>query len=452
MGTLSHIAELGKQGMLYTKASIGTTGKNITNVNTDGYSRQRLDVNPTVPETLAGISLISAIKGDTLRRIREDFVDEQFWDQNSLFSQYGTEKSLLRQLEGVLPASSESSLHNMLDEFWRSWNTLSNDPESTVARTGVRDIAEILTLTFNRVHRGFQTFQESIGEDIKARVKDINIIGAQLAELNKLNPGNNFELEDQRIRLIDRLSELSNVEVQRNGGSISVSIGGLILVSGTAFYEISVNQTHDDQGIGQMSLEVGASGRSLNVHSGEIGAMLEVYNHDLPLALQRIDILAVNLAQEVNIIHRQGYNLNDVTGLNFFDGSTVNASNIKLNAAIVEDPYLIATSDTAGEPGNSEIAKAITDMGDTELINDQTLGDYYLSLVGTLGNRVQEATFLHDSQNMVVTHLEMRRKSISGVSIDEEMTKMVLLEQAFVASSRLVAMADELTKSILELV
>ena len=166
--------EMGKQGMLYAQSSIQTTGKNIANVNTIGYSRQRLDINPLLPEIFSGFSLSSAINGDTLRRIREDFNDRQFWGQNSLLAQYSSEETLLRQLEGILPASNDAGLRAMFDEFWIAWNNLANDPEGTTVRTGVRDTAEILTQTFNRIHREYRNLQSNIGSDISGAIDDIN--------------------------------------------------------------------------------------------------------------------------------------------------------------------------------------------------------------------------------------------------------------------------------------
>ncbi|UCH09874.1 MAG: flagellar hook-associated protein FlgK [Fidelibacterota bacterium] len=452
MAGLSHLSEIGKQGMLLSQFGIQITGKNISNVNTRGYSRERLDVNPVLPEILSGFSMGSAINGDTLRRIREDFVDRQFWSQTSLQSQYETEDSLLRQIEGVLPASNDSGLATMLEDFWEAWNSLANDPESTVARTIVRDRAQTLALSFNRVNREFLAFQSTISDEINARVSEINDLAAQIAELNKINPGNNLDLEDQRDRLVDRLSELANVDIRRDGNSVSVYISGLMIVSGKTAYEIDVEETETEEGISQITAIIGGTDREISVTSGEMGALLSVHNYDIPDLLDRLDALAIDLVQEVNTLHRSGYNLDGTTGLDFFAATTEGAGSIAVNGSIVANVELIATSDAPGESGNGNVAKAVADLADAEVIGNQTIGEYYRSLVSTLGNRIQETDFLMTNQTKIVDHLDMQRQSISGVSMEEEMTRMVQLEQAFTAASRLVATADELTRTLLQMI
>lgn len=451
MAGLANLMEMGKQGMLYAQSSIQTTGKNIANVNTIGYSRQRLDINPILPEIFSGFSLGSAIKGDTLRRIREDFNDRQFWGQNSLKAQYSSEETLLRQMEGVLPANNDAGLRAMLDEFWVAWNNLANDPEGTTVRTGVRDTAEILTQTFNRVHREYRNLQSSIGSDIGGAIDDINNLTQQIAKLNKLNPGNNFDLEDQRDRLIDQLSTLVDITVRRDGGSVSINVGGLLLVGGRTSYDVEAVKTLDGQGIGHIQINLAGSDRQVNITSGELGAMLKVYNEDIPNALNQLDLLALTIIEQVNAVHQTGFNLDGITGMNFFDDSAIGAANMRVDGAIVTNPFFIASSDTLGEPGNSGIAKAISALSDAALIGDQTISENYRSLISTLGNRIRGVNFLRTSQEKVVDYLALQRQAVSGVSLEEEMTRLVRLEQAFAAASKLVVIADELIQTLFQM-
>lgn len=452
MAGLANLTEFGKQGMLYTQASIQVTGRNIANVNTRGYSRQRLDVNPILPEILAGFSLGSAINGDTLRRIREDFTDRQFWSQNSLQFQYSTEESLLLQIEGVLPVDNDSGLRAMLDDFWNSWNNLANDPESSVARTAVMDKAETLVQTFNRVHREFASFQRSIGVEIQTRVNEINRLSGELAQLNKADPGNNLDLDDQRGRIIDSLSELANIQVNSFGNSVAVTVGGIAIVSGTISLDLELSETLDSEGIGSIALVVKGTDKEINLISGEVGAMLNIYNNDIPELIDRLNTLAATLAREVNKVHKTGFDLNDNTGNNFFSSDSIGASSLALDAAIAADPSLIASSDAASEPGNNGLAHALAALANENLIGDQTIGEFQRSMVAQIGTRIQEARFLRNTQEKVVNHLSLQRDSVSGVSIEEEMIRMVQLEQAFATAARLVSVADELTRTLLQLI
>jgi len=188
------------------------------------------------------------------------------------------------------------------------------------------------------------------------------------------------------------------------------------------------------------------------VASGELSALLTVYNDDVPALLERLDTLAVTLAEQVNALHRNGFNLSGITGLDFFASTTEGASSIAVDSTIAANVDLVATSDALGESGNGNIAKALADLADKNVIGNQTAGEYYRALVGTLGNRVQETIFLGNNQKKIVEHLEMQRQSVSGVSLEEEMTHMVQLEQAFTAASRLVSTADELMRTVLQLI
>jgi flagellar hook-associated protein 1 FlgK len=225
-----------------------------------------------------------------------------------------------------------------------------------------------------------------------------------------------------------------------------------MLVSGRISYNISMNESLNDEGIGQITTVISGTSREVNVASGELGALLTVYNDDVPNLLERLDTLAVTIADEVNVLHKTGFNLNGVTGLDFFASTTEGAGSIAVDSTIAANVDLIATSDVLGEPGNSNIAKALADLSDKDVIGNQTAGEYYRALVGTLGNRVQETVFLGNNQKKIVEHLEMQRQSVSGVSLEEEMTHMVQLEQAFTAASRLVSVADELMRTVLQLI
>lgn len=452
MAGLYDVIESGKQGMLVSQASIQVTGRNIANMNTLGYSRQRLDVTPVLPEILAGFSLGAAISGDTLIRIREDFTDRQFWNQNSLQVQYDTEESLLQQLEGILPVDTETGLRSMLDEFWGSWNNLANDPESSVARTAVLNKAETLVLTFNRVHLEFASFQKSIGTEITARVDEINLIAAELAKINAVDPGDNLELEDQRVRLIDKLSSLAPLQIIRSGKSLSVTIGGISVVSATNSIPLEVSFELDSQGIGVATIQVAGTDRQVKIGTGELGGLLNVYSKDIPKTLGNLNTLAATLAKEVNAVHVTGFDLSNNTGNLFFTSGSNGAASFAVDSAIRANSSLIASSSAANEPGNGNLAQAIADLSDAPTIGDQSIGDFQRTMVAALGTRIQETRFLSKSQQSVVNHLALKRESIAGVSIEEEMVRLMQLEQSFVTASRLVSTADELIRTLLQLI
>ncbi len=451
-GTLSTLFELGRQGMLSSQSGMHVAGTNISNVNTEGYSRQRLDMMPQLPQVLAGFNLGGSIGGETLQQIRDEFTDRQFRSQNSLKFQYQTEETILSQMEGVMPADNEAGLRAMLAEFWDAWDRLANDPENSVARDDIFNKADTLATTYRRLHREIVNLQRGVEDEIEASVAKINSLAQRLTALNAADQGDNLAVLDQRNRLVDQLSEQVNIQFNYAGKDAAVTIGGINLVAGVDSFDFWLDRTTDDQGVGQITLHMGtANPIDVDVSSGTLGGLISVYNDDIRDILERLDTQVLAIVDQVNTLHQTGYNLDGVTGMNFFAQGILGAANFNLDTVIAGDHDLIASSDTLGETGNAGIARAISALRDAQIVGSQTIEEHYRSMVANLGGRIRESGFLRNSQEKVVNHLELKRESVSGVSIEEEITLMMQLEQSFAAASRMVAMADELTRTLLQL-
>ncbi len=452
MGTIATLFELGRQGMMASQSGMQVAGNNISNVNTEGYSRQRLDIVPQLPQVLAGFNLGGAISGDTLRQIRDEFTDRQFRSQNSLKFQYQTEETILSQIEGIMPADNEAGLRAMVAEFWDAWDRLANDPENSVARDDIFNKADTMATTYRRLHREIVNVQRGVEDEIEAAVAKINSLAQQLAALSAADQGDNLNVIDHRNRLIDQLSEQVNIQFTYEGKNTAVTIGGINIVGGVDTFDFRLERTPDDQGVGQITFYMGtANPIEVDVTSGTLGGLINVYNGDIRDILERLDTQVLAIVDQVNALHQTGYNLDGVTGMNFFATGILGSANFDIDPVIAGDHNLIASSDTLGLTGNAGIALAISALRDAQIIGSQTIEEHYRSMVADLGGRIQESRFLKNSQKKVVSHLELKRESVSGVSIEEEITLMMQLEQAFTAASRMVAMADELTRTLLQL-
>ena len=141
-----------------------------------------------------------------------------------------------------------------------------------------------------------------------------------------------------------------------------------------------------------------------------------------------------------------------MTGMNFFANNISGADDFRVSEEIFRDPSLIATSSTIDAVGDGSIAQAISDIQFESCVQDNTISDFYNGLISNIGNRVQEAQFMRRSQEMVVQNLENQRDSISGVSLDEEMTKLIEYEQAYQAAARMIATVDEMVQTVLNMI
>ncbi len=199
-----------------------------------------------------------------------------------------------------------------------------------------------------------------------------------------------------------------------------------------------------------MSFSEGGSISSIT--GGKLGSLLEIYNSSIPDYSNEIDALATAIGTEVNDVHQLGYNLENGTGISFFDPEVSGASSLSVSTAIIYDPHLIATSSNPDESGNASIASRIADLQNVNLLRGEKFSDHYNSIVSKVGSKVQESSFLKDSQGIVIDSLKNRRDSISGVSLDEEMSNLVKYQQAYQAASRMISVADELIQSVMALI
>jgi len=436
--------------------AIDTTARNIANVDNTAYARRRADVGTMVSPNANRNAGIGVDASNGISRIKESFVQNQLWYKQQSLGKNETDELVFSQIERTFGEPSDSSLSNVLGHFWNAWNDLANDPESSTARTIVKDRAVLLARTFNQVSADLGNLQREIGYDIEDRVVQVNNLLDQIREINGYGgPAMTFDLLDQRDHAIDALSKLININVSEDENHVvSISTGGNVLVplvSGDFINHLKTSVPPFSE-IFQVNVAFEEGGSLAAVSGGELGSLLAVHNGYLPDYLEQVDELAASVASEVNALHSTGYNLDNATGTLFFNDDIEDAASMTVSDTILNDPTLIASSDAIAEPGNGRIAQAISDLRYERITHGEKASDYYDSLISSVGSRVQEAQFLRSNQEVVIQALENQRDSVSGVSIDEEMTNLVRYQQAYEASTRMVKVVDELMQSVINLI
>ncbi|RMF63548.1 MAG: hypothetical protein D6743_10585, partial [Calditrichaeota bacterium] len=257
----------------------------------------------------------------------------------------------------------------------------------------------------------------------------------------------------KRDLLIDQLSELVDVRTTENEfGAVSVAVGGRFLVVETGVQKLALaTQSASDLGP-KVVFENG--GQVADISNGTIKGLLDVRDENVTAYIDQLNQLAVAVTEQVNSLHRTGYNLSGTTGINFFDPNVSGAGDFAVSPEILNDVNLVAASDASGEAGNNNVALAIANLQDSKVMNDGTFtfNDFYNSLLSTVGAQTQEASFLKDSFSLTVQKLEFTRDSISGVSLDEEMTNLIEAQQAYTAATRVIATVEEMAQSVLNMV
>jgi len=455
MSSLIGILDIGKRALSVYRLAMNITGHNVANANTPGFSRQRPILATTLPIDYNPGQLGTGVKIAEIQRMRDRFLDLQVREETSSVGQWEKRQKVLGEVETIFNEPSDSSLNNALVEFWNSWQDLANDPENISARVAVREKAEVLCNTFHRLNSKLRRIISDINDSIKGEVEEINSLAQRIAKLNDQivsieSKGENAnDLRDQRDLLIDQLSKIANIStVELEDGSATIFMAGNSLVERVNTVTLGITFHSSPYGV-VLDVSYGQSGQTLNFTDGELRGLIDLRDKVIPQYLENLDSLASTLIERVNSQHSAGYGLDgSTTGLDFFSGS--DALNIGLATTIEEDVSLIAAS-TDGSPGNGSNALAISNLAHQLTMNGNsaTFGDFYQSLMGNLGILSQEASQNYTNNNLLLSQLENHRQSVSGVSLDEEMTNMINYQHSFEAAARIISTVDEMMNTII---
>ncbi|MFQ5469340.1 MAG: flagellar hook-associated protein FlgK [Gammaproteobacteria bacterium] len=365
----------GVSGLLVAQRGMATASHNISNVNTEGYSRQRIDVTTRNPQpTTAGFVGLGA-KVNTIERIYDEFQSMQIRSSASANSQFNEFSLFASQLDNLL-ADPDAGLMPTLQGFFDSVQGVANDPSSVPARQVMLTEANVMSDRFHYVDQRIRDLQTSINSGIESVVKDINSLSAAIAEANRsitnaISSGSGApnDLLDHRDALIEKLSEKVTVQTyDQGGGAVNVFIGnGQAVVAGFESRPLStVGNIFDNE-----RLEVGYSTNSsvVNITSqltgGSLGGMIDFRNQILDAAQNNLGHLAVGISSIFNTQHRLGVDMNGVQGGDFF--TPIDTSS----------PIVHASSSNTGNPA-AQIGVVVSDA------NALTPSDYRLDRTGSI--------------------------------------------------------------------
>jgi flagellar hook-associated protein 1 FlgK len=206
-----------------------------------------------------------------------------------------------------------------------------------------------------------------------------------------------------------------------------------------------------DAGGGQLLVRAATAGTPLTITGGSIQGTIDVRDGALATLQSSLDTLASTLITQVNTVHAAGYSLTGSTGANFFTGT--GAATMGVNSALAADPSLVQAAGTAGTVGDNTIALALARLAEQPqaALNNQTFTGAYGGIVAALGQTLQGANNQLANHDAVQRMLLRQRDSISGVSIDEEMSDLVRFQTAYEASAKLIATIDEMLETVLSL-
>jgi flagellar hook-associated protein 1 FlgK len=454
--SINGILDSAKRALIAQQYAIQVTGHNIANVNTKGYSRQRVNLASSLPvDSLPG-QLGTGVKPEEVQRFRDLFIDFQLRRESQSLGRFEAENEALQMVESILNEPNDFALSGVMNNFWNSWEDLSNDPTSESARTVVQQAAVSMAQTFHQLHRDLEAQQYNLSNEIGADLSDLNAAAANVAELNSRivraeSKGQHAnDLRDVRDNALDEIASLINTSWQeQENGSVTVYVGGMPLVEYDTVKEISQDR---DSTTGRTVLFFADSGVEAPVDQGSLAGHIEVRDVKMPEYIRQLDETAVALATAVNELHLTGVDLNgDDAGLFFADGCE-GAASLMLDFSLADDVNLIAVS-LDGNTGDGALGLDMAALRTAEnlSLDGKSISNHYNSLISKIGSDSASSARQVEQQETFVTTLENYRQSVSGVSIDEEMSNMILYEQAYQAAAKLIRVADEMLWTVINL-
>ncbi|MEK3978415.1 flagellar hook-associated protein FlgK [Psychrobacillus sp. FSL K6-2836] len=535
MGSTFMGLETSKRGLYTQQSALYTTGHNISNANTLGYSRQRVNMEATLGYPGTGLNapkipghLGTGVQAQSVQRIRDSFVDTQYRQESNKLGYWDSRSQAITQMEDVLNEPSDYGLAKSMNEFWKSLQDLSVNPENGGARSVVVQRGIAVADSFNYLSKSISQIQENAGKEIGISLKDVNSILEQIASINEqiqaIEPNGYMpnDLYDVRDTLLDELSTYFPIEtssVKSGGNSLAIAEGSvtvslklkdgtsLKLIDGKNFAQLRNSGASESDGVTPKSaiegfhiVRLDSNGNDVplnnnwtdagtavtqNINSfsdlGKLKSLVNSYGQVTgdptapvkglyPDMLAKLDKMAEAFAEEFNKVHMgdpadstkypQGSDIYGNQGEAFFinkddnSGAGITAKNIYISSDIVKDPGKVVASDSKPgdiEPGNGKFALVLANMkfaslGELGNVSAQT---YFEGLIGQLGVDGQQATRLAFNSATLQQAVTERRASVSSVSLDEEMTNMIIFQQAYNASARMITVVDETLDKII---
>lgn len=472
MPGLFGLLNLGSQSLVTGRQGIEIAGQNLANVNNPAYARQRLSIvtSPTVEGVLGPQG--TGAEGVAIVQIRSGILDGQIQDEFSVFASLEAQQSGLQLAEAALgqelsrlgtgDASAAGSVggssHSLADGMvglFNQFQALSTDPSSMTQRQSVLAKAADLAAQFNQIDGRLNGVEASLNKVLEADVASANALLSQIACLNDDimsaemgAPGSANDLRDLRQSRIEDLAKLVQADVSAGEfGAVNVAIGGVLMVAGKE--RVDSLETVEDNG--KLLVQTAQTSLPVTVTSGRIHGTMEARDSAVADLRRDLNALASTLITEVNAVHTPGFSLTGSTGAPFFEG--VDVGSIRLNAALQEHPGLIQAASVAEASGDNGAALALAQLGTQKLpaLDGATFNEAYSRFSSKFGGAIASVNSQLEDEQVVQNMLLRQRDSISGVSIDEELTDLTRFQRAFEASARFLTVVDGLLETVVNL-
>lgn len=404
-----------KSGMNVSQVAIQTTSHNISNINTPGYSRQRVNQSASSPYSMPGKNsnfgagqIGTGAQIDDVTRIRNSFYDYQYRSESHQYGNTSVKYEYFKNIEGIFNEPSDTAISYSLNSFFNSWSELSKDPQSSGVKSVVIENGKYLSNSINSAFKRLESLEEGLDKQSEYIMDEVNSMLSQLDKLEKnikIIQGSGKspnDFLDQRDQLLDNLSFKLNI----NDKDVKATL--------KKAYDANGKVTLDD---------LTKSGVKI---SGELEGTLSMK--------QEINKYKDGLKQLANTITS---NVNKAAGQDIFKAK--DGELISINPEMLQEPEKINVT--------ADIALKVYELK-SEKVNingkDMTINTFYNSMIQDLGQSSAAVIRDESNQSKLLENIDSSRSSVSGVSLDEEMISLVQLQHTYSANAKVMSTIDSL--------
>ena len=465
------LLDLSRSALTATQVGIRTAGHNIANVNTPGFSRQRVEYVSAEPlPAPRGFQLGGGVRAGSLRGVRDPFIEAQLVVEDAGLGDVEARSRPLERIDALMNELGGEGIHTALDRLFNSMRDVAAHPESLSHRSSVRAEAQILTERVRATAQAVQAVREGLDIDVLDHVNEVNRLATDVASLNdriaaaEASGQEASDLRDRRQASLRELAGHIDIRVFEDDAGRTVVVGprGKPLVEGITAAKLVTERDASNRLLVEYESPTGRRTDITDaIAGGGLRGVITARDVNLVELGDRLDEFAYVFANEINAIHRVGFGLDGIDNREFF-APPPQQQGAALAMAVSDDVLsdvkaIAAATELDALPGDNRNALALSDLQDVDLFPtgvappSMTAGEYISRTVRDVGAWTRDNQFQIDFQTLKVGQLNNLRESTSGVSLDEEMLDLTKLQAAFSASAKVIQAVDEMLGVVLSL-
>jgi len=447
------------------QSALDVTQNNVSNSQTPGYVKQIATFDALNFQLQHGLG--GGVQAGTPQDSRNEYAETAVRQQVSLLGASSQLATSLDPIEQIFSVSATNSISSSLDTLFKSFSAWSANPGDVSARTAVLTAANGVAAAFQQSASGLDKIRHSVEGDLRTTVASINQIAGQLQKYNQARQNSSTPdagLEAQKNAALEQLAQYADVQVLTAGdGSITVLLGGQVpLVTGDQVHPLSLTASNPANSANPSApplvsvVDENGTDVGQKITDGQLGALLSVRNQVLPHLIGgpsdagELNVLAKQVADSVNGV------LTSAGGKSLFtyDSSSAVTAAGTLSVASTLQPGDLVAADPGPPPVSNGVPLKLGGLANGTLASLQgmTFGQFYGSTASWIGSQLSQAQAASTAQTQTVAQARTLRQQLSGVSLDEEATRLMQLQRSYQAASRMVSVLDTLGQSIIDMI